>query len=877
MFWGEYDMRTAHEKLFLFTKIFFAGFLLFSLLVFLCLAIKSPRADQVSYSCVEIEDFTTVSDGVKMHIDLPYRASLKGGELFSCEAVLPEDINEEEYLCLSGYSDTKIYVDGELRGEFDPCGNAFLGSAVKSIYFFIKLNPGDAAKTLRLERAAGKFGSLTMRPVYVGTELGVVEKMVSMSLTNLILTVALLIISLMAITIGTVLRISKKMKTPITSLGIGVLFASLWLIFDSQLFQFVFRRYYIDGIMSFFMIFLIPYPFIYYLDVLQENRYRSLYIKLCLFLETASLACVMIHVFGALDFLSMMPVIGIIECTAIGVVLYAMIRDFREGLYKKYLLSFIGVGGMAVSCVLELILLMLIEDRQDGSFIIIGLFWTIMLGILHQLYAVREAQEKAAMAVRASETKTNFLANMSHEIRTPMNAILGMDEMILREAKDNPRIMKYAQDIRSAGNMLLSIINGILDLSKIESGKAELVEIDFDIRSVINDLVNIIKKRAADKSLNFTFDVASDIPTRYHGDETRIRQIMLNIINNAVKYTNDGFVEVTLCKEDLHDDMTKLILTVKDTGIGIREEDIAKLFQPFDRLEQTKNRNIEGTGLGLNIAHTYVSLMGGDIKVDSVYGEGSVFTVTIPLKVVDSTPIGDISRSIREMRETEETDESYIMAPGARILVIDDNEMNLEVISGLLERTRMRVDLAQSGLEGIELMRQKRYNIILLDQMMPGMDGITTLKKMKSEFDMQGIPVIALTADAVTGAREFYLENGFNDYLAKPVKPDALENALLKHLPQKLILFKDIDSQMETTRIFGVQADTPKTMLVVDRDRDSLKQIKEKTSRIYRGTFVADMDKARKYMDGHEVDYVFTSREIFEEMLNGQLEDKDQT
>jgi PleD family two-component response regulator len=167
-------------------------------------------------------------------------------------------------------------------------------------------------------------------------------------------------------------------------------------------------------------------------------------------------------------------------------------------------------------------------------------------------------------------------------------------------------------------------------------------------------------------------------------------------------------------------------------------------------------------------------------------------------------------------------------------------------------------------------MRKKRYNIILLDQMMPGMDGITTLKKMKSEFDMQGIPVIALTADAVTGAREFYLENGFNDYLAKPVKPDALENALLKHLPQKLILFKDIDSQMETTRIFGVQTDTPKTMLVVDRDRDSLKQIKEKTSRIYRGTFVADMDKARKYMDGHEVDYVFTSREIFEEMLNGQ-------
>ena len=715
------------------------------------------------------------------------------------------------------------------------------------------------------------------RSTFGYTDLVMAGKPVHLYLAKLVFAVALFIIAMMAIIIGTILRISKKMITPITTLGIGVLFASLWLIFDSHFCRLAFSHCDIDEAMSFVIILLVPYPFIYYLSFLQEKRYREIYGLLCLFIEVLSVVSLIVHFAGHVGLSSMAPIIGVIEGAAIAGVLYTLIKDYMSGQFREYFLSFVGVGGLAVFCIIELLMYMAVGGDNGGAFIITGLFWTVMLGILHQLYMVREAQQKAAMAVRASETKTNFLANMSHEIRTPMNAILGMDEMILREAKENPRILKYAQDIKSAGNMLLSIINGILDLSKIESGKAELVELDFDIRAVINDLVNIVKKRAKDKNLEFTFEAAGDIPIKLHGDETRIRQIMLNIINNAIKYTNEGSVKVVLGKTaaEAPENGIALVLTVKDTGIGIREEDIGKLFQPFDRLEQTKNRNIEGTGLGLNIAATYVKLMGGNIDVKSVYGEGSVFTVTMPVKVVEDAPIGDISRSISEMRDSEITYESFMVAPGASVLVIDDNEMNLEVISGLLERTRMRVDLAKSGADGINMMRKRRYDIILLDQMMPGMDGITTLKKMQSEFDMQGIPVIALTADAVTGAREFYLENGFDGYLSKPVKPEALEEMLIHRLPGKLVVFRDYDDKLDRT----VRLDSPrasqkdasdtatKTMIAIDKDSDSLKYVKEKTGSAFKGTFVTDMDKAQRYLEKHDVDYVLVSREVFEDLI----------
>ena len=477
------------------------------------------------------------------------------------------------------------------------------------------------------------------------------------------------------------------------------------------------------------------------------------------------------------------------------------------------------------------------------------------------------------MAIRANETKSNFLANMSHEIRTPMNAILGMDEMILREAKNNEKITKYATDIKSAGNMLLAIINDILDLSKIESGKAELIETDFEICSVINDLINITGKKARDKGLEYSFDADPNLPRRMHGDEIRIRQIMLNVMNNAVKYTQEGGVRINVLLEpNIGDEKAMMIVSVKDTGIGIKDEDKEFLFESFSRLEETKNRNIEGTGLGLYIANKYIEMMGGYIEVESVYNEGSKFTLYIPVTVIDPTPIGDFTDAVKRMNEEKDDYRTIIMAPGACVLVVDDNEMNLEVICGLMESTKIKVDTALSGPEGIEKVNHTRYDLIFLDQMMPGMDGVTTLEIMHSKYDMRGVSVIALTADAVVGAKEYYLSKGFDGYLSKPVKSEELEKALINFLPKNLLLSKDeidrIATKDDERKIEkNKNNDNLPGILVIDSDTESLKTVKNEIKDTYKGTFVPDLEKADKYLEKHDTKFIMISRELYEKKI----------
>ena len=383
------------------------------------------------------------------------------------------------------------------------------------------------------------------------------------------------------------------------------------------------------------------------------------------------------------------------------------------------------------------------------------------------------------MAEQASRAKSNFLANMSHEIRTPMNAIIGLDEMILRESKEENTLI-YASDIKSAGNTLLSIINDILDLSKIESGKMELVPVNYEVSSVINDIVNMTEKKAEDKKLKFTVDAKEDIPSVLNGDEIRIRQILLNIVNNAVKYTEKGSIDV---KISFDRDASVLTAVVKDTGIGIRPGEKERLFDSFQRLDATRNRNIEGTGLGLNISKQLAEMMGGSIEVESEYGKGSVFTVKVVQKVADNTPMGDYSKRLEKARQEEKEYEGKLLAPNTRILVVDDNEMNIKVVRFLLKKSAIDIRSALSGAECIEMLKSEQYDVILLDQMMPGMSGIETLKTIRELQLADGVPVIALTADAIAGARELYIEQGFTDYLSKPIIYEELEKILTKYLP----------------------------------------------------------------------------------------------
>ena len=400
-----------------------------------------------------------------------------------------------------------------------------------------------------------------------------------------------------------------------------------------------------------------------------------------------------------------------------------------------------------------------------------------------------ELMEMADAAEAANEAKSNFLSN----IRTPVNAILGMDEMILREATEET-VLEYADNIRLAGSNLLGLINDILDFSKIESGKMDIIPVEYAISSVINDLVNMTQSRAEKKQLSFAVSASPDLPTTLYGDEIRIKQVITNILTNAVKYTERGFVALSVTYEKKGEDTILLRVRVQDSGIGIKEEDLKKLFTAFTRIEEKRNRTIEGTGLGMNITRRLLSLMDSELKVESIYGKGSTFSFVLEQKVVDWTPMGNFEDAHHSAFNQRNEYRRSFTAPDAQVLVVDDTPMNLTVFKGLLKQTKVQIDTAESGFACLDAVQKKKYDIIFLDHRMPKLDGIETLARMKTlpGNKNEETPVISLTANAISGAREKYLAAGFKDYLTKPINGQQLENMLLKYLPPKLtVLWED--------------------------------------------------------------------------------------
>ena len=397
---------------------------------------------------------------------------------------------------------------------------------------------------------------------------------------------------------------------------------------------------------------------------------------------------------------------------------------------------------------------------------------------------MEELEKQKEIADNANEAKSRFLANMSHEIRTPINAVLGFDEMILRETKEKS-IRTYATDIMSAGRTLLSLINDILDLSKVEAGKMELIPVQYELSSLINDLNNMIKDRAAKKGLKFIVDVNAHIPHLLIGDEIRIRQCVMNILTNAVKYTEKGSVTMHVDFTEVKEDEICLIFSVEDTGIGMKQEDMEKLFSPYKRIEEKRNRLVEGTGLGMGITRGLLELMGSNLNVQSEYGKGTTVSFAVSQEVVSRDEIGDYVHRLDEANNGETVYRELFHAPNARILVVDDTEVNLTVIQNLLKKTKVCIDIALSGKDAIALANSNEYDVAFIDHMMPDMDGIETLMAFRNTEKNRKTPAVALTANAILGARQMYLDAGFTDYLSKPVDGMKLERMLLGLLPKE--------------------------------------------------------------------------------------------
>ncbi len=430
--------------------------------------------------------------------------------------------------------------------------------------------------------------------------------------------------------------------------------------------------------------------------------------------------------------------------------------------------------------------------------------------VLDQIDKAEELEKARETADQANKAKSEFLAEMSHEIRTPINAVLGMNEMIQRESVRGEKVLSaaeqtqsfrhisdYAGNIEEAGSNLLSIINDILDFSKIEAGRMRLVNNDYELSLLLDDVSNMISFRVREKGLEYSLVVDESIPNLLYGDKVRVRQIITNLLTNAYKYTEQGSIRLEVRADGdafQPGDTITLKITVRDTGIGIREEDLQKLFTMFQRVDLERNSSVEGTGMGLAITSSLLAMMGGSISVKSTYGEGSVFTVVLPQQVVSCEPLGNIhSPDGKDGRHGHQYRESF-RAPDCRILVVDDTRMNIAVTVGLLQKTGLQMDTAQRGEDALELLHKTPYDLVLMDQRMPGMDGIETLHRLREDkFGLNAaIPVICMTADAIIGAKERYTGVGFTDYLPKPVNGEALERMVVRYLPaDKVTMIRD--------------------------------------------------------------------------------------
>ena len=404
--------------------------------------------------------------------------------------------------------------------------------------------------------------------------------------------------------------------------------------------------------------------------------------------------------------------------------------------------------------------------------VIVSVYVLLLLFVCYH-YKKKQAQQmehERIVAESANKAKSDFLANMSHEIRTPINAIMGMGEMILRESKE-PATLQYACQLKSATKNLLRIINDILDFSKIEAGKFELIPVDYQLSSLLNELTNMVDARANDKGLMFEVEVNGDVPDALYGDEIRLRQVIVNLLSNAVKYTERGTISFCVDFEKIDDETIYLYIEVSDTGIGIKEEDLKKLFAAFERIEEERNRTIEGTGLGMTISRRILDMMGTSLDVKSIYGQGSIFSFRVKQKVRDFAPMGDFEEAYKKSLKYQQKKRESFVAPNALVLIVDDTEMNLVVAKGLLKQTGIQIDTALSGRKCLDMVAEKKYDIIFLDHMMPDMDGIETLheiKKLPNNINAD-TPIISLTANAIHGMREKYLAEGFDDYITKPI------------------------------------------------------------------------------------------------------------
>ncbi|MBQ7067327.1 MAG: response regulator [Lachnospiraceae bacterium] len=796
-----------------------------ALLLFVAVTFK---VDDMTLSKGDVWEFNkdwvmTWQDGDRFEIEkLPFLGQSKPKEQVVLENTIPEKYFGKTMAFLSADKSLRVWMDNELVYEFGMEDIRSFGSTPGSVYNFIDIPYDLTSGKIRIEMVspyddyAAKVSAIT-----IGDRDVLILNLLQDNLVYILLNILILICGTIFFVLFLIQLASKQDTGGMQYLFGYCVVASLYYFVETKILHIFYGNQTFYSVLVFLCVMMLPF----FIGLYYANGILGVYKKrwkILLGLDCANIFIQMVlQLTNTVDFMNMV----FFSHALIAITVLAVAKSYLDIMKEKKDKSIlIGMGGllfMGIGGTIDIVRMYIVAVGDMGKFSRFGTacFSIIMLYqhfsqvikgytcnveensrlLKHEMEYIEKknaqlesanklAEEARQDAMAANAAKDKFLAHMSHEIRTPINAVLGMDTMILRETKDM-HIKEYALDIQNAGQNLLSLINDILDFSKIESGKLEIINIEYDFSSLIHDISNMIKTKARAKKLELQIHVDEKLPSKLLGDDVRIRQVLVNLLNNSVKYTQKGKVVLSV---DGRVEGRKVILDfcIQDTGIGIKEEDISKLFKEFERIEEKRNRNIEGTGLGINITTQLLLLMGSKLNVESVYGEGSKFYFTLEQQIVDSTPIGNLEERIKE-QSTEYSYTSTFLAPEARILAVDDNMINLKVFVSLLKPTRIGIDVADSGKACLNMITKNHYDLIFLDHMMPEMDGIETLHRMKeiNENQCENSPVVALTANAITGAKEMYLAEGFDAFLPKPINPEKLEQMILKLLPRELLQF----------------------------------------------------------------------------------------
>lgn len=729
-------------------------------------------------------------DGTTESVKVPGECDIKSGEVLVIEKELSE-IHQDTWICIrSSQQDIRIYVDDELREEYTTKKTRRFGKNSVSVYVFIPISETDNGKAIRMEIVSISPYSGYINDIYEGDRADIWKHFVSLYMPGTLIALFMMLLSLAVVCYSGIIRYFYKRRMEIIYLGSGLLIASLWLICESRLRQILLPNSSIASDVGFFMVMLLPYPFLTYINIIQKRRYQILYMLIALASIINFMLGTLLQVMNIMDFSETMIVSHVIIIVLIVSLFVTVFLDVKNGCIKDYPEVAVGLVGLMCAGLYEIYFVYDKSSSYNGIVLCIGLVFLLLTAGLKTGRDMLMIEKEKQMAVVANDSKAKFLASMSHEIRTPINTVIGMNEMILRENKD-ASVQEYAFNIQNASRMLLELINDVLDFSKIEAGKLELTENPYHLSSVLNDVLMGAKIRAESKRLEFHLEIDKELPSVLNGDEVRIKQILNNLLSNAIKYTEKGSVTFSVHGVEERNGFS-LVISVTDTGRGIHKEEMEQLFDSFQRLEMKKNRYIEGTGLGLSITKQLVMQMHGSIEVQSEYGKGSSFKVYLPQEIVESEAMGDLEQTYKNAKEDAGTSQKgetqYLYAPNSSVLVVDDNKMNLTVVKALLKRSEIQLDFATSGTECLELTKNKKYDLILMDHMMPEPDGVETLHLLREEKENpnQDTIVIVLTANAIAGAADEYIKEGFEDYLSKPVTGIELEEKLLKYLKNEM-------------------------------------------------------------------------------------------